>query len=114
VYRIFIVKGFCKIKIHLQKPLNGLDLYFIKFKLSLKINLNYSIYSMKKLRWTLVLLLPFAIHAQSTISFSDLSFWKNTGKSNWQIASDAKADLNKPEVLSIQSGTGILVNLPNK
>ena len=69
---------------------------------------------MKKLRWTLVLLLPFAIHAQNPISFSDLSFWKNTGKSNWQIASDAQADLNKPEVLSIQTGTGILVNLPNK
>ena len=69
---------------------------------------------MKKLRWTLVLLLPFAIHAQSTISFSDLSFWKNTGKSNWQIASDAQADLNKPEVLSTQPGSGILVNLPNK
>jgi hypothetical protein len=69
---------------------------------------------MKKTLWTLVLVIPMALHAQTSLPLKDLSFWQNTNKTNWQIASDAQADLSQHGVLSLIPGTGILVNLPDK
>jgi hypothetical protein len=51
--------------------------------------------------------------AQETVSLNDLSFWKPTGKANWQIAGDVTADLTKNETMTTQAGKGILVNLPD-
>ncbi|MFN8354411.1 MAG: family 16 glycoside hydrolase [Spirosomataceae bacterium] len=45
---------------------------------------------------------------------SDLSFFKSTGKANWQIVGNVNADLSKNEILLTQPGTGVLVNLPDK
>jgi len=69
---------------------------------------------MKKTLWTLVLFIPMALQAQTSLPLKDLSFWQNTNKTNWQIASDAQADLSQHGVLSLIPGTGILVNLPDK
>ena len=44
---------------------------------------------------------------------TDLSAFKNPGKS-WRMAVGVTADLNKPNILNISQGTGILVNLPDK
>lgn len=52
--------------------------------------------------------------AQTVTSFTDLSFFKPTGKANWQIAGNVTADLTKNEVLNVQPGMGILANLPDK
>ncbi|KAA5549622.1 DUF1080 domain-containing protein [Adhaeribacter rhizoryzae] len=49
----------------------------------------------------------------NTISLSDLSAFRNPGKT-WQIAGDVNADLNKNNVLTTTKGTGVLVNLPGK
>lgn len=49
----------------------------------------------------------------SNISLQDLSAFRDPGKS-WQIAADVTADLNKHDVLFPVSGTGVLVNLPDK
>lgn len=68
----------------------------------------------KKQIWSFLLLLPFAIQAQNSIPLNDLSFWKTTNKTNWQIVADAQADLNVKEILSLTPGKGILANLPNK
>jgi hypothetical protein len=43
----------------------------------------------------------------------DLSSFQNAGK-NWRIAGDVRADLNEINVLKVEKGTGILVNLHNK
>lgn len=47
------------------------------------------------------------------IQLDDLSSFKDPSKS-WQIAGGVKADMNKPNVLDISKGTGILLNLPDK
>lgn len=52
--------------------------------------------------------------AQETISFQDMSFWKNTQKTNWQLAGDATADLLVSESMTALAGKGVLINLPNK
>lgn len=49
--------------------------------------------------------------AQTSISLTDLSSFKNPGKS-WLITGDVNADLNKSNVLTVVQGKGILVNLP--
>ena len=68
------------------------------------------------------LLSPMQMHAQTptplqtTISLNDLSAFRNPGGGsvgkNWQIASDATADLTKNNALTSKPGTGILINLP--
>lgn len=45
---------------------------------------------------------------------ADLSAFKPTGKANWQIAGNVSADLSQNEVLTGQTGTGVLLNLPDK
>lgn len=47
------------------------------------------------------------------LSLTDLSFFKNPS-SSWQIAGSVRADLNKPNFLNIGSGSGILLNNPDK
>jgi len=69
---------------------------------------------MKKSLWTLVLLIPIALQAQTSVPLKDLSFWQNTNKANWQITGDVQADLAQHGVLSLNPGTGILVNMPDK
>ena len=52
-----------------------------------------------------------ASNAQTTLSLSDLSFFRSPS-SNWQIAGDVNADLNSKGVLIVKNGTGVLVNMP--
>lgn len=54
-----------------------------------------------------------ATTAQTITHLADLSAFKEPGKS-WRLAGGVRADLNKPNVLNISSGSGILVNLPDK
>ena len=44
------------------------------------------------------------------IVLTDLSFANNTGK-NWQIVKEVQADLNRPNFLKTEKGTGVLINL---
>jgi Domain of Unknown Function (DUF1080) len=66
---------------------------------------------MKKIFLNILFLLPFAVLSQS-ISMTDMSFWKNSGKNNWALASAASADMNTKESMVQTPGTGVLVNLP--
>lgn len=47
------------------------------------------------------------------LSLTDLSFFKSPS-SSWQIAGSVRADLNKPNFLNIEPGSGILLNNPDK
>ena len=60
---------------------------------------------------TLGLSLPLA--AQEVMVIKDLSAFKEPGKT-WRMAGSVTADLNKPNVLATTSGSGILVNQPDK
>lgn len=51
--------------------------------------------------------------AQNTISLKDLTAFKDAGKT-WKMAGAVTADLDKPNVLNLSPGSGILVNLPDK
>lgn len=51
--------------------------------------------------------------AQTTLSLTDLSSFQNPG-SNWHIAGDITADLDKNGQFYTSRGTGILVNLPEQ
>ncbi len=52
--------------------------------------------------------------AGQTIShLNDLSFFRDPGKT-WRLVGNVHADLNRPNVLNIVAGSGILVNLPDK
>src|SRR5687768_2441991 len=57
------------------------------------------------------LFFTYQVSAQSEVPLTDLSYFKNPGKS-WLIAGDVSADLNKNNTLTTSQGTGILVNLP--
>ena len=48
-----------------------------------------------------------------TINLNDLSAFKNPSQS-WQIVAGVKADLSKPNTLTFTSGSGVLLNLPDK
>jgi hypothetical protein len=76
--------------------------------------------SAQKMNWTTckkwlsaLAFLPLFAQAQTAVRLDDLSFWKPTGQSNWQIAGDAAADLAKPEKMTAAKGMGVLVNLPD-
>ena len=47
------------------------------------------------------------------VPLKDLSYFKDPGKS-WKVAGNVFADLEKANVLEVKSGTGILVNQPEK
>jgi hypothetical protein len=64
--------------------------------------------------FVLILCCSLSGFAQETISFQDMSFWKNTQKTNWQLAGDATADLVVSESMTALAGKGVLINLPNK
>ncbi|WP_249219766.1 family 16 glycoside hydrolase [Chitinophaga sp. HK235] len=53
------------------------------------------------------------LSAQNTIPLTDLSAFKQPAPS-WRIAGDVNADLQKENTLVTTTGTGILVNLPDK
>lgn len=46
------------------------------------------------------------------VELKDMSFWQNTYLTNWQIAGSTKANPFEKYKLEIESGTGILANLP--
>ncbi len=68
---------------------------------------------MKKAWLVSALCLPMLANAQQSVSLDDMSFWKTSDKTNWQIASDVTADITKPETMTLATGKGVLANLPN-
>lgn len=54
-----------------------------------------------------------ATQGQTVTDLNDLSAFKDPGKA-WSIAGRVYADLEKPNVLKITPGSGIIVNLPDK
>ncbi len=68
---------------------------------------------MRKTLLHLCLILPIGLSAQQ-VSLTDMSFWKNSGKTNWSIVQKVQADLNTEEAITTQPGTGVLVNQPEK
>ena len=67
---------------------------------------------MKHLILWLTFLSPILIKAQQKIPLDDMSFWKPSEKTNWQIAGDVTADINQHDVMTQTAGKGILVNIP--
>ena len=68
---------------------------------------------MKKAWLVGALCFPLLSTAQQTLPLDDMSFWKSSDKTNWQIAGDVTADISKPEAMTIATGKGVLANLPN-
>ncbi len=60
------------------------------------------------------LCLPLWLSAQVSVPLKDMSYWKTSTASNWQIGGDVAADVDKNEALTASVGTGVLVNLPDK
>ena len=54
-----------------------------------------------------------SIYAQETTFIKDLSAFKEPAKT-WRVAGAVSADLEKPNVLQVSPGSGILVNQPDK
>ena len=67
---------------------------------------------MKHLILWLTFLSPMLIKAQQKIPLDDMSFWKPSEKTNWQIAGDVTADINQHDGMTQTTGKGILVNIP--
>ncbi len=89
----------------------------MKFK-QLNYNFRSTQYSYKDYCIKFILLLlylsgPQLLVAQTTFPLTDLSAFQ-TPANSWKLASNVNADLSHDEVLTITSGSGILVNLPNK
>ncbi len=57
---------------------------------------------------------PIWLTAQVAVPLKDMSFWKTSSATNWQIAGDVTADFNKRNDMTASVGTGVLVNLPNE
>ncbi|MFD1819434.1 family 16 glycoside hydrolase [Pseudarcicella hirudinis] len=70
--------------------------------------------SMKKLGLIAALSFPTFVFAQETVSFNDLSFWKPTGKANWQIVGDVTVDISKHDAMTGTPGKGVLANLTDE
>lgn len=69
---------------------------------------------MKKIFWIIALWLPMLLEGQTVITLEDLSFFKPTGKTNWQLAKDVSTDLSKKDGFTSLPGTGVLINLPTE
>lgn len=69
---------------------------------------------MKKIFWVCACWIPLIVFGQEIIPLQDLSFFKSTGKTNWQIAKDVSADLYKKDAFNLTPGSGVLVNLPGE
>lgn len=67
---------------------------------------------MKHLILWLTFISPLLLKAQQKIPLDNMSFWKPSEKTNWQIAGDVTADINQHGVMTSSAGKGILVNLP--
>jgi len=67
---------------------------------------------MKKLILMFAIITPLLIHAQQKIPLDDMSFWKSSEKTNWQIAGNVIADITQHDVMTKIDGKGVLVNLP--
>lgn len=67
---------------------------------------------MKQLILWLTFLSPLLMKAQQKIPLDDMSFWKPSEKTNWQIAGDVTADITLHDVMTKTVGKGILVNIP--
>ena len=67
---------------------------------------------MKHLILWVSFLSPLLTKAQQKIPLDDMSFWKPSEKTNWQIAGDVTAAINQHGVMNSTVGKGILVNLP--
>jgi hypothetical protein len=67
---------------------------------------------MKKVLFVVALHSPMLTKAQEVIPLNDLSFWKKSEKTNWQVVSDVSADFSKPDAMSVTAGKGVLVNMP--
>jgi hypothetical protein len=67
---------------------------------------------MKHLILWLSFLSPLLTKAQQKIPLDDMSFWKASEKTNWQIAGDVTADINQHDIIAKTTGKGILVNIP--
>ncbi len=52
--------------------------------------------------------------AQDSLLLTDLSFWKNTNATNWQIAGNAHAAIDRDDEMTATAGTGVLLNLPTE
>lgn len=91
--------------------------FLLFIKLAIKKNKYHSILlkipQMKHLILWLALVSPLLINAQQKVPLDDMSFWKSSDKTNWQIAGDVTADLNQPEAMTKTAGKGVLVNIPN-
>lgn len=59
------------------------------------------------------LLIPLSNFAQK-VDMTNMSFWKNSGKTNWSIVKSVKADMDVEESITTEAGTGVLVNQPEK
>jgi Domain of Unknown Function (DUF1080) len=66
----------------------------------------------KRQVFILLCFLPRFLHAQQPIPLNDMSAWRPTGKTNWQIAGDVSADPSKKEDMRVLPGSGVLANLP--
>lgn len=81
----------------------------------MQISFNFSPPSMIRLMGFLFPFLTGLTYAQSAnqTALTDLSAFKSPSKS-WQIAGSVQADLDRENFLSLGSGSGILVNFPDK
>ncbi len=66
---------------------------------------------MKNLFLCLFFVLPLSNFAQK-VSFNDMTFWKNSGKTNWSIVKSVTVDLNSEESIATEPGSGVMVNQP--
>jgi hypothetical protein len=57
--------------------------------------------------------LPISLFAQKELPLTDMSFWTQKDKTNWQIVGDVTADLSKHDAFTTAAGTGVLANLPS-
>lgn len=68
---------------------------------------------MKYLILCMGLVSPLLTNAQQKIPLDDMSFWKPSDKTNWQIAGDVTANIYHHELITLTSGKGVLANLPD-
>lgn len=69
---------------------------------------------LKSLRILPLLAFAHAAFAQDLLPLTDLSFWKTGNARNWQIVANAFAPLDQDDKMTVNKGTGVLVNLPDK
>ncbi len=76
-------------------------------------NFIHKLIRMRKYYLGIFILIPLFNFAQK-VDMTNMSFWKNSGKTNWSIVKSVKADINVEESISTEPGTGVMVNQPEK